>query len=881
MGFKYQASVIVPVYNVEEYLALCLDSLVEQTIDKSKMEVLVINDGSPDNSLEICERYAEKYDFIKVFSKKNEGLSATRNFGIRHAQGKYLFFLDSDDYFTADTVKSVTDYFDKVYDKVDMVAYNEYRFKDEQILKGHFRFEQLQKQGVYDLSEYPYLTQTRVNVCVKNLGGENGENNVMFNTTPGFRLEDQEYCNRVLMPKMKMGYCPKGIYMYNKGNESSIMSMYFHAYYLFETSMQYFENLFNTFENEVPQYFQAMFINDISWRLKADILFPYHYNEEDFAKATGRIVKLLDRIDNEVILNHPTVDIYQACYWISKKTNPNVTISHEDDGLHLLIDGEDVYSQEDFVVIGHKPRVKGDTFSLTGFLKSPVLNFVKSYEVYAVEGDREIKLDTFMSVHSHYHAKVVTNFFPAFKYSCDLTRNDKIRFVAIIDGKRYETHYWFMQYSGIGKFFRKMTRSEYIIKNNRTYLSVKKASQKQRDNVMRCNTLRFFNHPRLFKLRMDSVNYRKQHRIWLYYDFYTVEKDNAFYQFANDLKHNDGIERYYVLTHEYENLDDVFTKEQQKHLVKMGSPKHRLLYVCAERIFTAYYGLAPTNPFDTALMQYQYEDLLNFETIYLQHGVLHASLRLQNSHERSRAEYIVVSTPFEVDNLMKNYAYSRDELIETGMSRYDYIDRTKQPKGRILFAPSWRKYLVVEKKASNWDVDTTKLEKSDYYKNFYAFLNNKQLHKCLEENKIYLDIKLHPIIANLTNLFDIDCEYINMVSGDVEVADYNAFVTDFSSYLFDFAYLERPMMYFVPDYDQFKSGMNHYRDLDLPFEEGFGPMFTDSNKAADGLCKIIKSKFVPEDIYKERLENFFFKFDGNCAENLYQFVKKLDNLKEK
>ncbi len=137
-------SIIIPVYNVEEYLPICLDSLVNQTMDKSQKEVLVINDGSPDNSWDICLEYSEKYDFIKSFKKENEGLSATRNFGIKHAQGKYLFFLDSDDYFTESTVKSVTEFFDKVYDEVDLVAYNEARYKGDIILNPHYRFQYLQ-----------------------------------------------------------------------------------------------------------------------------------------------------------------------------------------------------------------------------------------------------------------------------------------------------------------------------------------------------------------------------------------------------------------------------------------------------------------------------------------------------------------------------------------------------------------------------------------------------------------------------------------------------------------------------------------------------------------------------------------------------------------
>lgn len=88
--FKYRMSVIVPVYNCEDYLASCLDSLLRQTINKDELEVLLIDDGSKDGSLGICKEYAEKHDIFKVFSLENGGVSATRNFGIEHAQGQYI-----------------------------------------------------------------------------------------------------------------------------------------------------------------------------------------------------------------------------------------------------------------------------------------------------------------------------------------------------------------------------------------------------------------------------------------------------------------------------------------------------------------------------------------------------------------------------------------------------------------------------------------------------------------------------------------------------------------------------------------------------------------------------------------------------------------------
>ncbi len=74
--FKYRMSVIVPVYNCEDYLASCLDSLLRQTIGKDELEVLLIDDGSEDGSLGICRKYAEKHDIFKVFSLENGGVSA-------------------------------------------------------------------------------------------------------------------------------------------------------------------------------------------------------------------------------------------------------------------------------------------------------------------------------------------------------------------------------------------------------------------------------------------------------------------------------------------------------------------------------------------------------------------------------------------------------------------------------------------------------------------------------------------------------------------------------------------------------------------------------------------------------------------------------------
>lgn len=89
-------SVIVPVYNVEQYLHQCIDSLIGQTYQP--LEIILVNDGSKDNSDKICNEYASKYSNIQVIHKENAGLGMARNTGLKYATGEYVTFLDSDDY---------------------------------------------------------------------------------------------------------------------------------------------------------------------------------------------------------------------------------------------------------------------------------------------------------------------------------------------------------------------------------------------------------------------------------------------------------------------------------------------------------------------------------------------------------------------------------------------------------------------------------------------------------------------------------------------------------------------------------------------------------------------------------------------------------------
>ncbi len=123
---KELISIIVPIYNVEKYLRQCLESISEQTY--KNFECLLINDGSPDNSTEICREYVEKDARFRYFEKENGGLASARNLGIKYSKGKYTTFIDSDDWVESDYLEVLhskikeynTDFVISSYKKFDM-----------------------------------------------------------------------------------------------------------------------------------------------------------------------------------------------------------------------------------------------------------------------------------------------------------------------------------------------------------------------------------------------------------------------------------------------------------------------------------------------------------------------------------------------------------------------------------------------------------------------------------------------------------------------------------------------------------------------------------------------------------------------------------------
>lgn len=198
-------SIIIPAYNVENYIDQCLESCFRQNLPENEYEVIVINDGSTDGTLKKLLDWKENHVNLKVISQENKGLSRTRNKGLELAEGEYVMFLDSDDWIAEDCLKRLTD--KCVLDKLDML-----RFCAARMIEG-------KPYRMYSYREYRKIVPgrellgTKFFVCVPFAIYRKDflkENNLSF--YPGIYHEDNEFSPKAYYYAERVGSTDEVIY---------------------------------------------------------------------------------------------------------------------------------------------------------------------------------------------------------------------------------------------------------------------------------------------------------------------------------------------------------------------------------------------------------------------------------------------------------------------------------------------------------------------------------------------------------------------------------------------------------------------------------------------------------------------------------------------
>jgi len=220
-------SVIVPVYNTEQYLVECIESILKQTY--SNIEVILVDDGSTDSSGNICDEFAEKDSRVRVFHKKNEGVAVARNFGIQQSNGQYVVIVDSDDI---------------AVDKMIEVLYTQIKENDADIAVGNYY--------IYDESDgnfYYYITEA--DYCVEVLSPQElidrqagawkwNSTAFMLTTfklykkvlfddvsfTHGRRFDDEASTHRLFLRSKKTVFVNDNVYLYRRRSGSIMRSKF-------------------------------------------------------------------------------------------------------------------------------------------------------------------------------------------------------------------------------------------------------------------------------------------------------------------------------------------------------------------------------------------------------------------------------------------------------------------------------------------------------------------------------------------------------------------------------------------------------------------------------------------------------------------------------
>lgn len=275
-----EITIIIPVYNTEKYLKKCLDSVYQLNLNNK--EIILVNDCSTDNSLEMLTQYKEKFkeNTIIINHKINQGLSAARNSGIKKAKGKYLFFLDSDDFVDA---KELEKFFKEALEtNVEILIGNYYLYYSKSDIE---KFKYSPKIMKNEISGLDFMEQSFKNNCMsiiscRSLYKKNFliKNNLFF--INGLLHEDIAFTSTVLFLTKKVRYSDKYFYYYRQNREGSIMKKLSYKNYL---HLLYITNyLLNFIEKEKHQdkYFNRIIIGTYFKAVKEGKIF----NRELFNK---------------------------------------------------------------------------------------------------------------------------------------------------------------------------------------------------------------------------------------------------------------------------------------------------------------------------------------------------------------------------------------------------------------------------------------------------------------------------------------------------------------------------------------------------------------------------------------------------------------------
>lgn len=397
-------------------------------------------------------------------------------------------------------------------------------------------------------------------------------------------------------------------------------------------------------------------------------------------------------------------------------------------------------------------------------------------------------------------------------------------------------------------------------------------------------TKQFFGAAKLlfawFALKVFFKKYYKKN-IWLISEKRNEARDNGFHLFCYLRDCHVEVNAYYVITKDSADIEKL---RKYGNIIIANSLKHCIFYLAATKsISSQAYG---SYPFSFNLKELNIiRKLTNKEQkiVFLQHGITKDELAHSSfDYEKSNIDFFVTSAKREYDFIKKLYGYPDNAIGCVGLCRFDnLLNTSKKTEKIVLIMPTWRSWLSRDKAtAFVTEKEKSSFMQTDYYQEYKKLLTDKKLINKLQEKGYKVVFYLHYQLQDYTELF-VQFENESIIIADrhhYDVQDLliksKILVTDYSSVFFDFAYMNKPEVFFHFDYKRFVS--NHYAKGYFDYEkDAFGPCFKDEKKLVDYLSDLLDRDCCQPSEYGIRADEFFNMRDNHNCERTFEAIRML------
>ena len=880
--YNYKFSVVMPVYNVEEYLEESIVSVLNQTIGFEKnIQLILVNDGSKDESEKICLKYKERYPKNVIYVKQeNSGVSTARNNGMNFVEGKYVNFLDSDDKWDKDAFEKVWDFFEKHSEQIDLLSCRMKFFEGRE--DYHVLDYKFGKNRIVDIfGDYDFI-QLHINSSF--LKSEMLEK-FKFDTKLKY-AEDAKFVNLIILEKQKYGLIrdTRLHYRKRKNNSSAIQNKSKAIEWYTDTIEYYCKELINVSKakfNRVIPYIQFLLMYDIQWRLKEDI--SEVLNDKQKEEYFNEIVYLLKNFEDYIICEQKKLYSEYKIYALTLKYGYDIKKDLKYKRNVLYFNNIPIYTLKSKALIKvNILEIKGNRLILEGEINCPLLgDFCKIY-LYKNNNER-YELQTFDIYNNTRIAlgEVLLNN-KGYKIEIPIKKSDKLSFVIEYKGDyKSKANIVFGKFAKItstiknsyyskGKFLLRYTNNNIIVKR-------KTKKEKLKYEIRLLKELKSYKKYSIILYRilyyvMKKINKKE---IWLISDRENFARDNgeAFFEYVMSLKDKNKLV-YFVLSPKCKDYRRI---KKIGKVIKSGTIKHKLYFLLASKVISSQANEKDLNIFMDQINTVK--DLYKFDFIFLQHGIIKDDLSDWLFKYKKNIKMFVTSATGEYESIINGkYNYDKSIVKLTGLPRYDKLYST--PSKNILILPTQRRALVEwDKEQKSKNSYNPYFKESECYKFYNNLINDERLIKCLKKNGYKMKLCLHPLHQNQCIDFE-ENEFCTINKQEVdypqEFANNSLLITDYSSVAFDFAYLKKPVVYTQFDREEFYEGQVYevgYFDYDI---DGLGPVCYDYETTINTIIEIIENDCKVEKKYLERIEKFYRYFDKNNCKRVYDEIIKLD-----